>query len=260
MKMKYFLSSFSILFCSFVFFSSNSVSESNRFETQTILNSFDLLPQTVISTNYYRIDQTVLNDGYLNKFHIRSQFGDQFVLGSSMLAIRINELKALNELSKISSAKVIKDSALDNGEKIITTPINVGKKVIGLVEDPDKIITTAKSIPDGVGNIFSWASRQVQGGLEYANKQMFDESKKKSKNNSDDLDSENETTEKAVELAKKSGLKYIKYSSAEREWFKKLSVDQYTDNEQLQNEIERVAGIQTAMSHLIFYLIKMNLN
>ena len=213
------------------------------YEKSLVLNSYDLLPRSLISNDYYRIDQTVLNQGYLNKFHIRSNFGDQLVLGSSMLAIRINELKALHALSKISSAKVIKDSALDNGEKILTAPIKVSKKVIGLVEDPNKIVTTAQSIPDGIEQIFSWGARQLHGGLEYANKQMNKSDTKDSKDSQD-----SDTGSKAVNFAKKSGLKYIKYTSAEREWFKKLGVDQYTDNEQLQDEVQRVSGIQTAMN------------
>ncbi|NDC37259.1 MAG: hypothetical protein EBZ48_04320 [Proteobacteria bacterium] len=171
-----------------------------------------LLPKDQIDTPYYTIDETVTNSGYLNQYSVRSQYGDQVVNGRNLLAVRLSELRALNEISKISRSSVFVDAAAKNGKAALMAPVTLGKKVVSVAQQPSQIVDTAKKIPDGVGRIFTWGVDTVGGGLSYVGKQFSSDKEKGTKSKETHNDSQSDSS-KAAKIAKDQGLRFARRSS-----------------------------------------------
>jgi hypothetical protein len=234
-----------ILLCSI------SSASGSPFESTKTFRASAILPKEQLRSSYHHIDEEVINSGYLNRYSVRSQYGDQIVAGRHLLAIRLAELRALDEISKLSRSSVFIDAAKKNGKAALLAPVHLAERVVSVVQEPGQVVDTAKRIPDGVSRMFSWAHDQVGSGLEFVGRQIASptptaNSTKGSSNNG--AVSDNDDLTKATNLARDTGLRYIKYSSTEREWFKRLAVDQYTDNIKIHDEVARVSQVETAVN------------
>ncbi len=216
-----------------------------EYEQAPILSAKEMLPKKLLKTDYYSIDERVVNDGYLNIYQIRSSYGDDTAVGRAVLDIKLNELRALHDLNDYSSSKVVYEAAKKNGKQALLAPVHVAEALVDVVTNPMKVVDTAKSIPDGVLSMFSWASKQVGKGIDAAQSYMSSDS---SSEGSGQQSSKEGLASKGVGAATNAGLNYIHYNSAERELLQKLSIDQFSDNVLLQKEVQRVAGIETAVS------------
>lgn len=218
------------------------------FESTKTFKASAILPKEQLSSSYHRIDEEVINAGYLNRYTVRSQYGDAVVNGRHLLAIRLSELRALDEISNLSRSSVFVDAAKKNGKAALLAPVNLAEKVISVAQEPSQVVDTAKKIPDGVARMFSWAHDQVGSGLEFVGRQIEKPTPTPKESSSNSKSSESDDLTKAANLARDTGLRYIKYSSTEREWFKRLAVDQYTDNIKIHDEVSRVAQVETAVN------------
>jgi len=227
--------------------SAATICKAQPFERDTSFAANNLLPKEELETSYYKIAPEVLNQGYLNQYTVSSPHGDLVVNGRHLLAIRLAELRALDEISKISRSSVFLEAAGKNGKAALMAPVTLGKKVVSVVQEPGQIVDTAKKIPDGVSRIFKWGVDTVGSGASYVGRQFSSDKDPKQKSESS-AEGEPSDTSKAAKIAKDQGLRYIKYSSTERDWFQRLGVDQYTDNSMLQDEVERVSQVETAVN------------
>ena len=213
-----------------------------EFEAPPVLSARALLPKDVVQSSYYTIEDRVENNGYLNRFVIRSKYGDTEAHGRQMLQRKLTELRAIDELEKLTSSKVMYEAAKKNGKEALLAPIRVASTAIDVATNPDKIVTTVKEVPDGVVRIFSWAARQVERGYDAASNYVSGSEE------SADGSSAPGASAKATDAAINAGLSYFKYNRVEREWLQRLGVDQFSDNELLRKEVQRVAGIETAVN------------
>jgi hypothetical protein len=118
--------------------------------------------------------------------------------------------------------------------------VNVVKKVATTVSDPDKMYDTVKGVPEGAEKIFSWAYRQAKGAAQGVSDMVTGESETSAQDVSDG-------TSSTLKAGKSFGLKFVGYTSRERELFRKLQVNPYSSNQLLQGEVVRVASISTAV-------------
>lgn len=212
----------------------------SKFEKPPVLQAKDVLPEALIKGPFHEVDPRVTSDGYFNEFKLKSKFGSFNVEGQQLLELRIGELNALNELDQLSSTKVIGDAMYEGGKATVLAPVNVVKKVANTVSDPDKMYDTAKAVPEGAEKVFSWAYRQAKGAAQGVSDMVTGDSKTTTQDVSNGASS-------TLQAGKSFGLKFVGYTSRERELFRKLQVNPYSSNPVLQDEVVRVAGLGTAV-------------
>lgn len=210
-----------------------------QYEKPTVLSAAEVLPKADLSGPYHKVANRVTSDGYFNNYTLESRFGKETVEGQQLLEIRIGELNALVELDKMSSSKVIGNSAYEGGKAVVKAPVVAVGKVVDTVSDPQKVKDTVAGIPDGAERLFSWAYRQTKSGVNAVGDAISSDATPKP-----DGDYSAGGTASA---AKDLGLSWIGYSKAERELFKQLECNPYTSNKLVQSEARRVVSIETSV-------------
>ena len=212
----------------------------NNFEKPPILSAKDILPENILKGPDHTVSDRVVSDGYFNQYQLNSPLGNFSVEGQQLLEIRIGELHALAELDKLSSSKVLGDAVYEGGKATVLAPVKIVQKTYDTVSDPQKIVDTAKSVPEGAEKLFSWAYRQTKGAVQGVSEFVSSDSETQKKEAVEDGKS-------TLSQGKDFGLKYLGYTKRERDLFRQLQANPYSTNQVLQNEVVRVAGIGTAV-------------
>jgi hypothetical protein len=211
-----------------------------KYERPPVLEAKEVLPEGLLKGPFHEIEPRVTSDGYFNNYKLKSKFGNFDVEGQQLLEIRIGELNALNELDQVSTTQVVGEGLYEGGKATVMAPVNVVKKVANTVSDPDKMYDTVKGVPEGAEKVFSWAYRQAKGAAQGVSDIVTGDSQ----TSSQDVQ---EGTSSTLQAGKSFGLKFVGYTSRERELFQKLQVNPYTSNREVQGEVVRVAGVGTAV-------------
>lgn len=173
------------------------------FEKPQVLSASKVLPKGARSGEGYVVADDVHADGFAHRFTIRSEaFGQFTATGEYMLHVRILEIRALRALAEIGTGEAYGKALKKAG----TAPVTLAKN---LVTDP---VDTAKAVPKGIGK----AAKKAGGWL------------------AGDRRKRSETEDGATHEA-------IGFSRRKRELARKLQVDPFSSNEQLQEELDRVA-------------------
>jgi len=77
------------------------------FEEPNPLNAGDILPADLRQRPFHRIDERVLNDGYMNTYTVHSNFGELTVVSSAFLKIRIEEFKAIDTMRHVEQTETV---------------------------------------------------------------------------------------------------------------------------------------------------------
>lgn len=111
---------------------------------------------TVLDTNAkgdtWTVAPAVRSDGFVRLFAVQTPYGDFQVNGQRRMDERIQELRALQALEKMSSAKVFVDAVGEAG----LAPIRFGRD---LILDP---VETTGNLVSGIGNMFDKAVSEVE--------------------------------------------------------------------------------------------------
>ncbi len=209
-----------------------------EFEEPTVLSAAELLPKADLSGPFHKVNPRVTSDGYFNNYTIESKFGNETVEGQQLLEIRIGELIAVAELDKMSSSKVLGDSAYEGGKAVVTAPVKAVGQVVDTVSDPKKVQDTVAGIPDGAERLFSWMYKQAKSGAQAVGDQF---------SSSTPAPDSGYSSGSTLQAGKKLGLDYLGYSKRERQLFQKLECNPYTSNQQVQSEVRRVVSIETTV-------------
>jgi hypothetical protein len=94
-----------LLSVSLLAISEESVPVSGEYETPGPVNAEDFLPKSAFTAKKLFVEKTAQNDGLQNTYRIRSGAGEYEVTGSMVAMQLLQELRAINELSQISTAK-----------------------------------------------------------------------------------------------------------------------------------------------------------
>lgn len=122
------------------------------FEKPPVFNASQILPPDVLKGKFYQIEEKVQNDGYMNFYKIRSNFGEFEAEGNSMLRIRIQEIGALAELDQLSKTDVFLDAVKNSAKGQVDAVVNVAKNPVD----------TVKGLPSGVKNMFGKATKKAE--------------------------------------------------------------------------------------------------
>lgn len=206
------------------------------YETPPVLKAADLVDKSLLSGPHHQVDPEARNDGFMNHFTIRSDFGDFEAESEELLAIRVREVAALAKLVEISKT----DAFADALARSVARPVTAVKNV---VTDP---VGTAKALPEGLNKKFK--------GLYYRAKKTGRKVKEEVQEELED-DPPSETagektgaaetgaeepsgTDKTVDTVKK----YAGWNSAKRQLAQSLQIDPYSTNPVLQAELDRLAS------------------
>ena len=212
----------------------SAVAQEGGFETPPVLNSADLVEASLLQGPHHKVDRQARNDGFMNHFTIRSDFGDFKAESEELLAVRVQEVAALAKLAEISKTEAFADALARSAAKPITAVKNVATDPVG----------TVKGIPDGLNKRFR--------GMYYKAKKTGKKVKQEVQEEFDDeeepaaaappaeagAEPEKSTTDKTVDTVKKYG----GWDKAKRQLARSLQIDPYTTNPVVQAELERLAG------------------
>jgi len=204
-------------------FAQGAKSPELSFETSVDLSAADFLPAEVLQGEHHKVDDRVRNDGYLNYYTIKSDFGEFEAVSTAMLRTRIGEINALGELENLSKTEVFAKAAADAGVKQL-------KSIKQFAMHP---VDTVTGIPAGIGRMFSRYKRQAGEAVDATQEYVA----------SDDAESDDDEADSGDESNAAIGLTetYLGVGKAQRDWARKLGTDPYSSNEVLQAAIKEFA-------------------
>jgi hypothetical protein len=171
------------------------------YETPPVLSASKILPPELLSGPNFRVRESVTNDGYLNTYTIDSPFGTFTAVSTALLRKRIGEINAMVVMQKVQGSKEYIDSIKEGGLDAMTSAMS-------LVTSPVKTVSGAVQ---GLGAAFSRVGDSLFGD------------QKRSQ-------SEGSRVEDA-----------IGFSNTKRQYAYQFDVDVYSDNQKLQDMLNKIS-------------------
>jgi len=187
----------------------------------------DLLPAAMVSGTDFHVVDPVHGDGLMNHFVLDSRFGSFEAYGRAALAVRIHEVAALTELSKTSDVAVAAGGVAQGVESQVKT-------ATGIVAHP---VETVTGIPNGIAHLF--------GGYRARGQEVAADARRSASSSGSPGGggSARAAADKGKKAATRYAERYLGISAAERDYYRKLGVDPYTDNEVLREAVRKDARI-----------------
>src|SRR6516164_7426740 len=130
-------------------FSQDAVAAPGDYETPGSVNAGDFLPKSAFAGKRLFVERTARNNGLQNTYRIRAGAEEYEITGSEAALQFLQELRAMNQLRQISTAKAVTRGLSQSAEATYQT----GRQI---VRDP---IEAVKKVPQGVSRFFG----KVQG-------------------------------------------------------------------------------------------------
>jgi hypothetical protein len=184
------------------------------YETPPTLQARDYLPADLLKGKHHQVEPRVVNDGYMNRYTIKSDFGTFEARSTAMARIRIHEVGGIAKLKELSETEAFIDALAASTEKTVQSAVQIVKDPKGTIE----------GIPEGVGRMFKRMSQTADKVVDSAGETVSQGGGQG-------------TEEKVVE----TGKELAGVNKAKRGLAKRVGVDPYSTNEVLQAELERLS-------------------
>jgi hypothetical protein len=171
------------------------------YESPPVLSASKILPPELLSGPNFRVQERVTNDGYLNTYRIDSKFGTFTAVSTALLRKRIGEINAMVVMEKVQSSKEYVASIKQAGLQAMTSAMS-------LVTSP---VQTVSGAVQGLGAAFSRVGESLFGG-----------------------DARSQSEESRIKDA-------IGFASTKRQYAYQFDVDVYSDNQKLQDMLNRIS-------------------
>jgi hypothetical protein len=188
----------------------------DAYEAPPTVHTADLVPASVLAGPRYKVDPMAPTDGFVGFFRIHSDFGDFECAGREMLYTRIDEIRALAELERISRTKAFIDAA----KGAVEEPVKAAVKIVS--HPVDTVIDTPAGVARFFGKVASGAGDAGKGVAHIVKPDESKAGKPKPPPSREDP---------------------IGYNKARSEWARKLGVDPYTTNRVLAVELNHLGMI-----------------
>jgi hypothetical protein len=183
----------------------------------------DLVSPKLLKGPLHKVEEPVRIEGHLGAFVLESKFGKFSVRGANLLAVRVQELAAIEELQKVQQDSAFKDALAKSAG-------GVAKFAVSTVADPGK---TVESVGKGVSTVFGRVGYVAKSSASYAGDKASDAT----------------SGAKAGTAAAPAGDPAppsftgdpFGYNKARREWAKKLNIDPYSSNPVLRPLLDSAA-------------------
>ncbi len=197
---------------------------SSGFEPPPVLATTEFVSPDRMQGEGYRLAPEAPTDGFRARFTIHSDHGVFQPVGSELLAVRLREIAALNELARMSKSGVfaasMKDEAVDTGQALKQA-----------AEHPKE---TLQGVPSGVGRFFKRVERAGKTGVQKVQDQNAE--REAAGESFGTEDAQQAAGEAAGTTADAMGL-----DEARRKLARDLGVDPYTFNPVLSKRLDEVA-------------------
>jgi len=104
------------------------------YERSTTLSASKILPPDLLSGPNHRVEETVYNDGYLNRYTVLSKFGGFVAVSTPMLRKRISEINAMVRMEQIKGTKEFTSSLKEAGTDTLVGFKNLATKPVDTVK------------------------------------------------------------------------------------------------------------------------------
>ena len=170
------------------------------YEAAPVLSASKILPPELLAGPHHRVQERVINDGFLNTYQIDSKFGTFTAVTNAVLRKRIGEINAMVVMEKVQSSKEYVDSIKEGGLDAMTSAMS-------LITSPVKSVSGAVQ---GLGAAFARVGENITG----AKRSQSEDSRIKDA---------------------------IGFSTAKRDYAYRFDVDVYSDNQKLQDMLNRIS-------------------
>ncbi len=184
------------------------IGETDSFEDVPLLKASDIMPAEILSGPYHRVEEAVTNDGFTNYYTIQSDFGNFKAFGNDMLITRVHEIYALAKIVEIKKSKIFTES-------MTAAAMSPLQGAYHTITNP---VGTVSSVPKSAARYIGKAGRKVTGANVKSGEHFKDN----------------------------IAATMLGYTKAKKEIAEKLTVDPYSSNEQLQNELKDIAWASVA--------------
>jgi hypothetical protein len=185
----------------------------------------EILKPSEIKGPHYAVAANVPTDGFFHDFSLTTDYGNLEVESRSLLVTRIDEVRALAELDKVSKSEVFLKAAG-------TSVVNVGKGVASAVKDPG---ATAKGMGEGVKRFGTNLGRKAKRTTDKAVDSATNKDEKPA-------GEENSTEQKAEGVANS----VLGVNGAARRWAQKVGANPYTSNPVLKKALIDIGRVDSA--------------
>jgi hypothetical protein len=186
-----------------------------------------LLPDSMAAGENFKVQDPVHSDGLVHRFVLDSRFGAFDAYGRIDLELRIREVAALTQLSKISSLDAVASGVGNGVMSEVSTVTDVAKRPV----------ETITGIPRGISHLFRGV---VAEGREAAS------DVKGAANSANGSGQSQSAVDKSKVAAEHYADRYFGGTAADRRWYKKLGVDPYTSNQVLRQAVHKDAKIDAS--------------
>jgi len=201
------------------------------YENPRTFQASALLTPTQLKGPHYSVAAEVKTEGFYHEFALNTDYGNDQVESRSLLLLRIDEVRALAELDKVSKTGVFVKAA---GQSVV----NVGKGVASAVKDPT---ATAKGIGGGLKRFGTNLGRQAKrAGDQAVDAVKKDDDEKKAEG------ADKSTAEKAAETGEGVANSVFGVNGAARRWAQKVGADPYTSNPLLKKALVDFGRVDAA--------------
>jgi hypothetical protein len=202
------------------------------FESAPVLAGAELAPAALLKGPLHTVAEPVALEGYFGRFLIESTYGKFPVAGVNMLAVRVNELRAIEALQEVESSQAFQDSLV----RAASAPIQF---VQSAVNNP---IGTVENVGQGLGNVLGRVGFLARSGAQ----SVADSTSSASPAVSDLPSAPAGETIPSAFTGDPFG-----YNKARRDWARQLNIDPYTSNPVLRPLLDNASAASFAGSFAI---------
>jgi hypothetical protein len=208
---------------------------SGSFEQAPMLAGAVLAPAPLLKGPLHTVAEPISLDGFFGRFVIESKFGKFSVAGVNMLAVRVNELQAIEVLREVQSSQAFQDSLV----RAASAPVQL---VQSAVTNP---LGTVENIGQGLGSVLGRVGFLARSGAQAVADSSADRSAAPMAPSTLPPAPAGEAMPSAF-----TGDPFG-YNKARRDWARQLNIDPYTSNPVLRPLLDNASAASFAGSFAV---------
>ncbi len=202
------------------------------FESPPVLAGSELAPAALLKGPLHTVAEPITLDGFFGRFVIESKFGKFNVLGVNLLAVRVNELQAIEALQEVQKSQAFQSALV----RAASAPVQL---VQSAVTNP---LGTVENIGQGLGNVLGRVGFLARSGAQA----VADSNSSASPSISGLPSAQSGETMPSAFTGDPFG-----YNKARRDWARQLNIDPYTSNPVLRPLLDNASAASFAGSFAI---------
>jgi hypothetical protein len=198
-------------------------------ELTPVLRAAQLVDSALLDGPFHELDPRVPINGSMGVFTLHTPFGEKHVESVEMLAIRIAELPAIDQLSQRSGFRTFVGATGD-------AAVRTGRAMANVLGDP---VGTVQNLPSGIARYFRKAYRSVRR----TTLDVSDAARERIGSDGEEQEQSPDSSDSSAvgDAAESAALSYIGYNRARRELAERLGIDPYTTNALLNAQLDELA-------------------